>query len=129
MTQTTIGIGIFLVVLGLVGFFVTGMQSITALIPTFFGVLFLILGLIARKESARKIAMHIAMVLGLLGLIGTFPGLIKMFPLLLGAEVARPAAIITQAIMALLLIYYLVVGIRTFIAARNTSTTDVTNSD
>ena len=121
MTQTTIGIGIFLIVLGLIGFFVTGMQSVTALIPTFFGVLFLILGLIARKESARKMAMHIALVLGLLGLIGTFSGLIKFFVLITGGEIARPAAVIAQTIMALLLIFYLASGIKTFIDARKKS--------
>jgi len=118
MTQTTIGLGIFLIVLGLVGFFVTGMQSPTALIPTFFGIVFLILGLIARKESARKTAMHIAMVIALLGLIGTFSGLIKFFSLITGGEIARPAAVIAQTIMALLLVFYLASGIKTFIYAR-----------
>ncbi len=118
MANTTIVLGIILIILGLVSFFGTGMQSVTALIPTFFGLLILALGFLARKESARKMAMHIAIVLGLLGLIGTFPGLIKLFPLLTGAEVARPAAVISQTIMALLLIYYLVTGIKTFIDAR-----------
>jgi hypothetical protein len=118
MVQTTIGLGIFLVVLGLLGFFITGMQSVTALIPTFFGIVFIILGLIARKESARKMSMHIAMVIGLLGLIGSFPGLIKIFSLLSGAEIARPAAVIAQSIMALVLISYLIMGIKTFIDAR-----------
>ena len=66
MVQTTIGLGIFLVILGFVGFFTTGMQSMTALIPTFFGIVFIVLGLIARKESARKMVMHIAMFIGLL---------------------------------------------------------------
>ena len=118
MPPTTIGLGIFLIVLGLIAFFVTGMQSLTALIPTFFGIVFLILGIIGLKESARKMAMHIAMVIGLLGLIGTFPGLIKLFALLTGADVARPAAVITQTIMAILCIYYLVSGIKSFIDAR-----------
>jgi len=118
MAKTTIGLGIFLMILGLVAFFTTGMQSLTALIPTFFGIVFLILGIIGLKESARKMAMHIAMVIGLLGLIGTFPGLIKLFALLTGADVARPAAVITQTIMAILCIYYLVSGIKSFIDAR-----------
>jgi hypothetical protein len=118
MVHSTNGLGIFLIILGLVGFITTGMQSVTALIPTFFGILFLILGFIARKESSRKMAMHIAMGIGLLGLIGSFPGLIKMFALLTGGEVARPAAVIAQSIMALLLIFYLSSGIKTFIDSR-----------
>ena len=118
MPQTTIGLGIFLIVLGLVGYLTTGMQSVTALIPTFFGIVFIVLGIIALKEKARKMAMHIAMVIGLLGLIGTFSGLIKFFVLITGGEIARPAAVITQTMMALLLIYYLASGIKTFIDAR-----------
>ena len=118
MTQTTIGLGIFLIVLGLIGFFATGSQSVTALIPTFFGIVFLILGVVARKESARKMVMHIAMVIALLGLIGTFSGLIKFFALITGGEVTRPAAVIAQTIMALLLIFYLMSGIKTFVDAR-----------
>ena len=118
MTQTTIGLGIILIVLGLIGFFATGSQSVTALIPSFFGIVFLILGVVARKESARKMVMHIAMVIALLGLIGTFSGLIKFFALITGGEVTRPAAVIAQTIMALLLIFYLVSGIKTFIDAR-----------
>ena len=118
MVHTTIGLGIFLIVLCFVAFFVTGMQSVTALIPSFFGVILLILGIIARKESARKMALHIAMVIGLLGIIGTFSGLIDFFALISGGDVAFPAAVITKSIMALLLIFYLVSGIKTFIDAR-----------
>ena len=122
MARTTIGLGIILFVLGLLGFLMTGMQSPTALIPAFFGVVFLILGIIARKETARKMSMHIAMIIALLGLIGTFSGLINFFVLITGGEVARPAAVISQTIMALLLIYYLVLGIKSFIDARRKET-------
>jgi len=122
MSRTTIGLGIILFVLGLLGFFMTGMQSPTALIPAFLGIVFLILGIIARKESARKMSMHIAMIIALLGLIGTYSGLINFFVLITGGEIARPAAVISQTIMALLLIYYLVLGIKSFIDARRKET-------
>ena len=118
MAKTTIGLSIILLILGLVAFSATGMQSPTALIPSVFGIIFLILGLIARKESARKTAMHISMLIALLGIIGTFSGFIKFFALITGGEVIRPAAVITQTIMAGLLIFYIVSGIKTFIDAR-----------
>ena len=121
MANTTIVLGIILIILGLISFFITGMQSVTALIPTFFGLLILALGFLARKESARKMAIHIAMGLGLLGLIGTFSGLINLFALIGGTEVARPAAVIAQAIVAVLCIVYLILGIRSFIEARKKS--------
>lgn len=118
MIKTTTGLGVILLMLGLIAFIVTEMQSPTALIPSFFGIVFLILGLIARKESARKTAMHISMFVALLGIIGTFSGLIKFFVLISGGTVDRPPAVITQMIMAVLLIFYLVSGIKTFIDAR-----------
>ena len=129
MVNSTLGLGVILVVLGLVGFFSTGTQSVTALIPTFFGIIFIILGIIAAKESSRKMAMHIAMGLGLLGLIGSFPGLIKVFSLLTGGEVARPAAVLAQSVMAILLIIYLLMGIKTFIDARKSGNNEITGSE
>ena len=121
MANVTIGIGIALIIIGLAGFIVTQMQSWTALIPAFFGIILTALGGIARKESARKMAMHIALFLALLGLIGSFPGLIKLFPLLTGGDVARPAAVIAQTLMSILLLYYLAMGIKSFIDARKKS--------
>ena len=67
MVKHAIGFGIALVVLGLVAYFGTGLTSITAMIPAFFGLLLLALGLIGLKEAARKHVMHAASVLGLLG--------------------------------------------------------------
>ena len=121
MANTTIVLGIVLIALGLISFFSTGMQSVTALIPAFLGLPILVLGFLTRKESARKMAMHIAMGLGLLGLIGSFSGLIKLIMLFSGTEVARPAAVIAQAIMAILCIVYLILGIRSFIEVRKKS--------
>lgn len=122
MTNLTLVFGILFIILGLVSYFGTGMQSITALIPAFFGLILSVLGYISRKESARKTAIHIAMGVGLLGLIGSFSGLIKIFALLGGAEVTRPYAVIAQAVMAIICLIYLILGIKTFVAARKINT-------
>src|SRR5438034_230558 len=62
--------GILLIVLGLGGFFGTGAEHGTALIPAYFGTALLILGLLALKDSLRKHAMHVAAMVGLLGVVG-----------------------------------------------------------
>jgi hypothetical protein len=116
----TIALGVILIGLGVIGYFVTGRQSPTALIPAFAGVLFLILGVVAQKPGARKHAMHAAAALALLGFFGTVPGLIKFFRMLGGAEVARPAAVRSQAIMAVLCLLFVIFCVRSFIAARRT---------
>lgn len=118
MPRNTIAFGIVLVLLGLVAYIASAMASITALIPSFFGLVFLILGITGLREGLRKHAMHASAAVGLLGFIGTVMGLVKLFSLLAGADVERPYAVIVQAIMALLCLIYIGLAVRSFIAAR-----------
>jgi hypothetical protein len=62
-------------------------------------------------------AMHAAVLVALLGFLGSvrgIPGLAKVFD----GTAARPAAIVSQSIMALLTLGYVVVAVRSFIQAR-----------
>lgn len=118
MPALTIAFGAVLIALGVAGYFLTGRQSVTALIPAFAGVLFLVLGIVAQKPGARKHAMHVAAALALLGFLGTITGVIKVIRMLGGEEIARPAAARSQAIMAVLCLLFLVLCVRSFIAAR-----------
>ncbi|PKL85730.1 MAG: hypothetical protein CVV22_06100 [Ignavibacteriae bacterium HGW-Ignavibacteriae-1] len=118
MYLLTIGLGAVLVLLGLGSYVGSGAQSVTALIPAFIGLPILILGLIARNEGRRKIAIHIAIVLVLLGFIGTVPGVFKLFSHLGGAEIERLAAVYVQSIMAVLCFIYLIFAVKSFVDAR-----------
>lgn len=118
MANTSITVGALLIVLGLWGYFGTGTTSPTALIPAAFGLLLVISGVIARDPAKRKLGMHIAVVVGLLGFLGSVRGLAKIGTLLTGGEVARPAAVISQSIMAVLTGIFTVLCVRSFIAAR-----------
>jgi hypothetical protein len=115
-----ISFGVILMILGVGGYFATGMQSWTALIPALFGVVLLILGFVAREPSRRKHAMHAAAALGVLGFAGAFPGVIKAVKWMGGAEPARPAAVVSQVIMAVLMLVFVAMCVRSFIAARRT---------
>ena len=94
MAKTAIIFGIILTLLGLIAYFGISSESITALIPAFFGVPVIILGWLALNEKYRKHSMHIAAALMLLGFIGTG---IRVFPQLFG-EVANPSAFTVQLI-------------------------------
>ena len=118
MPQLTIAYAIVLILLGIIGYVATGMVSVTALIPSFFGIVFLILGLLGKAESRRKLMMHIAVALGLLAIVGTFNGIIATISYFGGGEVARPAAVISQAVMAILSILYVAMGVKSFVDAR-----------
>ena len=57
MTSTTRTFGLILIVLGVASYFLTDRVSVTALIPAFFGAVFVILALVA-QERGRAQACH-----------------------------------------------------------------------
>jgi hypothetical protein len=118
MATIALWFGLALIALGVVGYIATGMQSPTALIPAVFGVLLAILSMMARNPARRKLAMHIAVVVGILGFFGSVRGLANLGAVLAGEPVARPAAVVTQSIMAVLMLAFIYLCVRSFVMAR-----------
>ena len=121
MAKITIGLGLVLIALGLGSYFGTGRASVTALIPAFFGLPLLLLGLVALNERMRKTAILIAVVIGLLGFAGTVSGLLKLRALLTGGELERPTAVAVQAAMAIVCFVFVLLCVWSFIKARRAS--------
>ena len=118
MPLVTIVFGLILIALGGGLYVGTGMENVTALIPAFFGVAFLILGLLARNPDRLKMTMHIAAVLALLGIGGSVGGIGGVIAQLGGEEIERPAAAWGRTSMFLLCVIYLVLCINSFIQVR-----------
>jgi len=122
LARITIVFGALLIVLGLFAYFgmqEPGQRSMTAIIPAFFGLPLLVLGLIAQtRPSTRKHTMHAAAMLGTLGFLGTVPGVIKAIKWMGGAEPARPAAVQVQVIMCVMCLAFVAMCVRSFIEAR-----------
>ena len=78
MAKTTIGFGVVLILLGLGGYVLSGGVSITALIPAFFGLPILILGVVAQRGYLQRISLYGVLVLAVLGLLGSVRGSIKL---------------------------------------------------
>jgi membrane-bound ClpP family serine protease len=115
----TIALGAFLSLLGLYAFLSTGSSHPTALIPSGFGVVFLLLGLLARRDKWRMHSMHSAAALSLIGVVMTAPSALKgVGEYLTGAEVVRPMAAFSQFLMALSCGAYLVFSVQSFVEAR-----------
>ena len=111
-----------MIILGAGSFILTGAASATALIPAFFGIAFVGLGILGiKKESMRKHVMHAALLLAILGIGGSFGGLINVLGVLGGNKLERPNAAYAQAIMAIICIYFVIAGVRSFIDARKSS--------
>jgi hypothetical protein len=108
-------VGFVLLVIGIGTWLATGFESLTALIPAFFGLPILLLGLVAeRREAARKHAMHGALLLALIALLATAPIALDIGPM----GDASDAAVIESWLTAIVALVYLVVGVRSFVAAR-----------
>ena len=117
MSSTTLAFAFAYLVLGIGGFVLTGSTHKTALIPCIFGVLFLIFGLLARKDNLRKHVMHAAVLIALLAFLGTARSLSHL-PELFNGPAKKPAAIITQSLNAGLSLLYIILAVRSFIQAR-----------
>ncbi|MEX0929934.1 MAG: hypothetical protein WD266_04830 [Balneolales bacterium] len=112
MDRTTIIFGVILIILGVAGYFISGMVSATALIPAFFGVIFVILGRLAARENLRKHMMHAAAVLALVLIfptIGAIPGLFGP-----GADIS----VISRSLTAIASVIFLILCVKSFIDAR-----------
>lgn len=120
MAKLTIGFGIILVLLAVIGFVATGSSHPTALIPAAMGLLFVLFGSLANTTDSRKrmLWMHIAVTVGLLGFLSMIPADIAAFHLANGAPYPYPAAVIEKAAMSLLCLLYVLFCVRSFINAR-----------
>lgn len=125
MAGTTIRYAVALIVLGVIFFFATGAHAVTALIPAFFGLVLVVMGLLARTDNVkqRMIVMHIAATLGVVGAI--FPGVrgaMAVLRRLQGVHIAHRAALLEQGLMAFVCLLFVVVCARSFREARRART-------
>lgn len=117
MTRLTTIIGALLVATGVLAYVLTATSSVTALIPAFVGGLLLICAAVASRPKLHRHGIHAALVVALVGALGSSMNVIKVGQLLTGAA-ERPAAIITSLILFVLCVGYVIVGVRSFVAAR-----------
>jgi hypothetical protein len=120
MAKVTLVFAVLFIALGMIGYFGTGAQHPTALIPAALGVLLGIFGALSFSPDPkrRKLFMHINVTLGLLGFLGTVMGLVEYCRMLAGAAVKNPPATESKAGMAILSLIYVALCVRSFIRAR-----------
>ena len=123
MAKVTVLFGVLLIVLGGASFVLTGLKFPTSLIPVAFGILLVTFGSMAETPVAKRrmLFMHIAVTIGLLGFLATAPALFQLVPLIKGTKLfPYPAAIEEKAAMSALMLIYVLLCVRSFIAARRT---------
>lgn len=117
MPTYAIWFGRILVLIGIIGYgygMFAGNASLTALIPAVFGLILMVLGHYAiAKEPWRKHLMHLAMLFGLLGFLLPAGRLFSRM-----SELTLSAAVVSQFAMSIICLVFVVLGVRSFIAAR-----------
>ena len=133
MAKLAMIFGVLIALVGVGGYIETHFWH--ALIPVVLGFLLVLFGLVANTEDQKRrmLAMHVAVTVGLLGFLGTIPGLVAMFRFVTGTHQAtvdehvqvgtlsvhKLAAEVQSATNVLCLIFVLLC-VRSFIAARRT---------
>lgn len=117
MPTLTLSFGVVLVLTGAVAYLVTDTASATALIPSLVGVLLVVAGVLAMRPALRRHAIHAALAVALVAALGSLMNVVRIGDLVAGTA-ERPGAIIASTIMFVLLVVYLVAGVRSFVAAR-----------
>ncbi len=129
MAKLTILFGVVLIVLGVWGFVATGSGHPTALIPTWFGLVLAISGALALTEDAKRrmLWMHVAVTAGLLGFLGAGTRAIVELVKAHGAPLTDTArvAVVYQTAMTAICLVFVLLCVRSFIAARRTRNASV----
>jgi hypothetical protein len=126
MAKLAMVFGVLIALVGVTGYVETHFWH--ALIPVVLGLLLILLGFVASTDDAKRrmLAMHIAVTIGLLGFLGTIPGLIAMGGYLsghapdavAGVPVGHKLAAEVQSVTSILCLIFVLLCVRSFIAAR-----------
>jgi VanZ family protein len=122
MVKVTLVFSVLLIALGFAGYLGTGSSHSTALIPAWIGVALGFGGLLAISpyESRRKLFMHINVTIGLVGFLGGAVEVVRTFVRGSIIDETAMAALTSKLALTALLLIYLLLCVRSFIAARRT---------
>jgi hypothetical protein len=117
MPTIAIVCGMLLSLIGIAGYaygMMNDSASITALIPFFFGTVLEALGFVAKgNEGLRKHLMHAAVVIALLGFLAPLGRLLPNI-----GSLTLSAAVLSQIAMSVVCLVFVILAVRSFIAAR-----------
>jgi hypothetical protein len=110
MKVLTIGFGVLLTLLGAVYFYVSGMSGLLTLMPTIFGLLITLFGILQGRWD-HKHALYGSLLLASLTFLGSIRALINLFGMLAGNNVDEPAAVIVRSIIGVSCLVFIALGL------------------
>lgn len=118
MTARALRTGILLILVSLVAVIATKLTP-TAFLPGALGLSIALLGYAGHKNpTLRRHAMHAALGLAVLGILGSLRGVPDFLTLLGGGRVERPVAAMAQFATTLICLGFVVSGVQSFLEAR-----------
>jgi uncharacterized membrane protein len=121
LAKLTLVLALLLVVLGLLGYLGTGSLHPTALIPTWIGLALGLFGFLAisPNERRRKLFVHINVTIALLGFLGSAAEAVRGYVHAKSAGLEPDQiALASKITLAGLLLFYVILCVRSFIAVR-----------
>ena len=119
MRTTTIVTGVLLFLLGPIFFAMGGEhKSLTAFIPSIFGTALIVCGSLSTTPKATKMAMHIAVVVAFLGVLGSMRFVSKWPALFAGGELANNLGALSGLLLFLLCGFFVVRSVLWFLGNR-----------
>jgi hypothetical protein len=103
MPQLTVAFGVALILTGILVYFGTGRESVTALLPSIAGVPVLLAGVVALRPEWRMYGLYAAAVLVLILALGTLRGVFT----LLGGDLTT-ASVINTGLFLVSILYFIV---------------------
>jgi hypothetical protein len=117
MSSLSITCGVLLILLGIGGYvygMTNGAASPTALIPAAFGIIIAAMGAVgSAKPDLRKHVMHVAVLVALIGFL--IPAIRLLSKL---GSLTMSAAVVSQAVMAVICLLFVIFAVRSFVSAR-----------
>ncbi len=111
---TSIVAGVVLVLVGVLSHVLSDFASLTALIPSVFGFVFIVLGVVARSTDASRPAILSIAVLAVLGIGGSLRGVPDIVALVTGGSPESTVGAVSQAAMIAISLFLLVSVFRFF---------------
>ena len=121
MPLSAIVTGAALISLGPIFFLISesSQRHFTAFIPSLFGFIILILGLVAVKPQRTKSAMHAAVGFALISALGAFAMGAPKWPALLSGQLSyRPLAALAMLVMFVICAIFIAISVNRFIQMR-----------
>lgn len=119
MAKSTIWLGVALILLGLLGWDSSNYSQV-ALIPAYVGIALAIFGGMAVTDNPKKrmLFMHIVVTVELIGFLVTVRNIAGYVEMMRGRQFANPIAIEENAATAVVLLFFVLLSVRSFVMAR-----------